>query len=311
MKTLFAIFSFFISVSANAQHVDLIGGNEASRVDFPASVSAQFPVPGGYGACTATIVGPQALLLAAHCISDNPKGSFTLGANRYNISCSATTRYQKGTDHDLALCKIDKAVTGVTFETVNIDQNLVKVGDVVQLTGYGCITPNRNGSGSGGNDGIYRIGEATVQTLPDSKYSYDFETLGKSALCQGDSGGPAFKYLDQNKKFRVVISANSKGNIVDTSYLASTSTPASLEFFKTWSASNGVKICGVDSSATGCRSVADTVPQDPVTPTNPICDKTVTSNATSVYLACIGGTSTDVVACDRALDTLEECRASK
>ena len=310
MKKIFACLSLGLASASYAESRNLIGSSEADIKDFPASISAQFPLEGGYGSCTATIVGPQALLIASHCVSDNPNGSFTVGANKYKIACTMTDLYRRGTDHDLALCKIDHAVTGVVFENVNLNAAIVQVGDTLQLTGYGCVFPNGSGSGSGGNDGVYRIGEAKVQTLPNSTYSFDYVTIGKSALCQGDSGGPAFKYLDAQKKYRVVVSANSKGNIQDTSYLASTSTPESVNFIKTWAKNNNVLVCGVHADAPGCRPFADVTPKTPDGGST-ACPASVIDTNLIAYRSCLIENTMSVSDCDKVVDSVEECRARK
>jgi hypothetical protein len=164
-------------------------------------------------------------------------------------------------DHDLALCKINKKVEGIPFESVNTDPSLLAVNKEILLTGYGCV---RQGGG-GGNDGVYRIGEAKIIALPDP---YDLTARGKAALCFGDSGGPAFIYLDELKSKRVQISVNSKGDIRTTSYLTVTSSEASIDFMKKWASENKVEICGVTENAKGCRGAEDK-PDDPPVPPKP------------------------------------------
>jgi len=232
----------------------LIGGTPANPADWPASVYARM----GNSACSATVIGEQVLMIASHCVSHGGSASFSVGANSYTSTCSRSPKYRQGIDHDIALCKISKKVEGIKYENINQDNALVKVGDTVLLTGYGCIRPG----GGGGNDGVYRIGEAKVFGLPSGN-NYDIYTKGRAALCYGDSGGSAYYYLDPAKTKRVVISTNSKGDIREESWITSTSTPASVEFIKTWSDQNSVKICGVHPDATGCRDAAEIPDQSP------------------------------------------------
>lgn len=222
----------------------LIGGTPASPADWPASVYARM----GNSACSATVVGEQVLLIASHCVTHGGTASFSVGANAYTSVCARSPKYRAGIDHDLALCKVSKKVEGVPYEVVNQDATLVKVGDKVLLTGYGCVRPG----GGGGNDGVYRIGEATVFGLPAGN-EYDYYTKGKAALCFGDSGGSAYVYLDAAKTKRVQISVNSKGDIKDESWITSTSTGASVDFIRDWSTANNVAMCGVHADAKGCR----------------------------------------------------------
>lgn len=246
MKILIAL-TLLTSGMLSAQEPQLIGGREANPKDWPASVY----VSSGSSRCSATVVGEKSLLVAAHCIKDGGKLYFSIGPNRYTSVCSHSIDYKKDKTADYALCIIDKPVTGIEFENINIDPSLIKLNDEVLLTGYGCIKPG----GGGGNDGTYRVGEAKVIALPGR--TNDIVTAKGAALCFGDSGGPAFKYLDKEKAVRVLISVNSRGNTVDTSYLSATHTAEALKFFKSWSSKTGQKICGLDVQAVGCKKLIE------------------------------------------------------
>jgi hypothetical protein len=251
MKLLLSVVFALLYFDSHAQ--ELIGGRNADPKDWPASVYASM----NGSACSATVVGEQVLFIASHCVSHGGKASFSVGPNRYTSTCARSPKYRRGIDHDLALCKVEKKVEGTEYEVVNIDGSLVKVGSEVLLTGYGCI---RKGGG-GGNDGIYRIGEAKVTRLPNGTNNWDYVTQGKAALCYGDSGGSAYVYLDSQKTKRVMISVNSKGDISTTSYITSTSTTDSVEFMKQWSQENNVEICGLHAGAKGCRDEVEPKPE--------------------------------------------------
>jgi hypothetical protein len=227
----------------------LIGGREAKSTDFPAS----FYSLSDSGSCTSTMVSSRALLTAAHCVDPGGEVSLTLniGTPReatYGGICTHSPDYDKNKTADWALCLLSKEITGIPFERINMDESRIRVGSELLLTGFGCVTS----AGTGGNDGVYRIGEANVTSLPTGS-SNDIVTKGMVALCFGDSGGPAFLFLDTNKRDRIVVSVNSRGNIRETSYLSSTSTNLAKAFFMKWSQDNGVKLCGVHSDAPNCR----------------------------------------------------------
>jgi len=232
----------------------LIGGRPADPKDWQASVYASM----NNSRCSATIIGPQVLIIASHCVAHGGRASFSVGPNRYTSVCSRSPLYRRGTDHDLALCKIDKPVEGIKYEVINTDEDLIQEGKDILLTGYGCVRPG----GGGGNDGVYRIGDAKIIRRSSG---YDFVVRGQAALCFGDSGGPAFIYLDAEKTKRVQVSVNSKGDIRTTSYLTSLTTNASKEFISEWMKTNSVKICGIDQ-AENCRHADNQEPPPPPPP---------------------------------------------
>jgi hypothetical protein len=246
-ETLVASHSHGLDASNTVQKAlfpTLIGGKPAEPSDWPASVYASSSV----GSCSATVIGDRAVIMAAHCMSDGGKITFSAGVNKYSAVCAHNPDYQGMPDQtaDWALCFVDRPVIGVPFE--NLGVNLVlKMGQTITLTGYGCITIG----GGGGNDGIFRVGTATVQALPGSK-SHDIVTLGGAALCYGDSGGSA--YVVNADGSRSIAGINSRGNIKDTSYLVVVSAKSFIDWANEWAKdSSNVRICGLHSDAVGCR----------------------------------------------------------
>lgn len=237
--------------------------------EWPASVYASM----GNSRCTATVIGEKTLLIAAHCVSDGGTAKFKTAGIDYSSTCTHSPLYSQAAwsrvktkielgqvsdfadlvnaTADWSLCLITKTVANIEYESLNVDADLLKTGDELLLTGYGCLQP---GGGGGGNDGKYRIGEALITGLPSGSDN-DIVTFGGqpgAALCYGDSGGPAF-YIDKISKKRVVVSVNSRGNIRDTSYLSSVSTSQFKSFLNSWSTRHGQKICGVHKDAKNCR----------------------------------------------------------
>lgn len=237
-------------VSELAQHPSdepqetLINSRLADPADFPASVYASM----GNSRCTATVVGEQVLVIAAHCVRSGGAANFRLGAESYTSVCTHSADYQGNPTADYTLCKVDRPITGIKYEVLNQNENLLKVGDELLLTGFGCVSPG----GGGGNDGKYRIGESVISRTPIGTDN-DIHTSGPGALCFGDSGGPAFKYIDAAKTKRVQVSINSRGDIRINSYLSSLSTQQAKRFLNVWLAREKLTICGVNSNSSQCR----------------------------------------------------------
>lgn len=226
---------------------NLINGQAADLRDFPASVDVRINGAG----CTGTLIGERTMLIAAHCAANNSTATFSVGPNRFTSKCLQNAGFRNGDETaDWSLCLVDRIVTGVAFEKVAVNANVCAANRKLLLTGFGCINSN-NGNGSGGNDGIYRVGESTIQSCPSN--TNDITTKNGAALCFGDSGGPAFLVAQDGS--RQVVSVNSRGNIKDTSFLSALFTNAAKTFIKQFQQQTGQKICGIDADARGCREV--------------------------------------------------------
>lgn len=230
----------------------LIGGKPADAAEWPASVYAK----AGSSACSATLVGERVLFMASHCMPNGGTVNFTAHANAYKARCAHHPEYRNGKGNetaDWALCLVDRPVTGVPFEVLGTAVP-VALNQELLLSGYGCIKPG----GGGGNDGIFRIGSASVKGLPGSK-SYDIVTKGGAALCFGDSGGAAYRI--QGKE-RHIVGVNSRGDISTMSYLPSVALSSFTSWARAWAQdANNVRICGLHDDAIGCRNGQPPAPQ--------------------------------------------------
>ncbi|MEM8561035.1 MAG: S1 family peptidase, partial [Pseudomonadota bacterium] len=170
---------------------ELINGRVVDRRIFPAILRMTTG-----GTCTATLVGPSTVLLAAHCIDYHyARVEFVFGDQEVVGICEHAPGWGgRDESHDWALCLLQREVSGLAYESVDV-YNDVEVGSIVMLTGYGCTTPG------GPLDNLLRIGTSKVVERPEvdwlpleSSTIYAESNLadGEAVLCPGDSGGPAF-----------------------------------------------------------------------------------------------------------------------
>ena len=259
------------STEAVPQNWEISNGIPVDPKDWPATVISQ---PSG---CTATFVGPQALLTAAHCVQDNQEVmAYIAGKTRY-ATCHQASRYSAQYDQtqtldnwdrtsaDYAICIVNKedTVTGVPFEVVGAGPLLVHNAQI-RLLGFGC---NGTTDKSDGYE-FLRTAGARVTTLPSLAQSGNnyiltdwtnggYQGAKGGALCPGDSGGSVFWPLGDGT--RRIVGLNSRTQTVSktdrtltgVSYLSSTLTSDGYSFLKQWG--DIAAICGINAGATGCR----------------------------------------------------------
>lgn len=198
------------------------------------------------GGCTATAVGTNAILTAAHCVDDNGVGTAAVSGKKVKLTCRHHPDYRPPMTFsaDFALCLTETAMTGIPFEIVNTDPELPKSKQKIKLLGFGCLMPD----GKDKNFGKLWGGDAFVASKP----THGLYTVvhGGAAVCFGDSGGGAF--VDLSSERRVLFAVNSRGDIKTRSWLSTTASKDFLKWAEDWAVENGTGICGVTPEAEGC-----------------------------------------------------------
>jgi len=195
------------AIMNNGTFQGIVGGEETDYEFFKGVIALYYSMGATGGAiCTATLIDPQVLLTAGHCVYypsegidavADPNKLFALGGANLDspINYPFVEEVVKhpewpgelGFDSvDLAMVKLMSPIT--TVETYRIrPEDDFEVGDTGVIVGYGLLSLSEPNS-----SGVHRWGETTVQT----KVSH-FVNLGDPAgTCQGDSGGPFFTKIE-------------------------------------------------------------------------------------------------------------------
>lgn len=190
------------------------------------------PSSGSPSACTAAVVGPRTLILAAHCLGDTTSAiSIKVHPSEPKAegTCIAHPDYVPGTkENDLALCRLNKSISiaqiSNNFQTVSIVDSTINESTVLGFAGFGCTstdaTPSDLGSGialaTKQRDALeicHKLPKTLVTSstfsdpkriCTDTEKPLDKELSivtnvycnGRSAysyVCSGDSGGPLFQ----------------------------------------------------------------------------------------------------------------------
>jgi len=206
------------------------------------------------GTCTAALVGPATVLFAAHCLGNNTRIRFRSGSASVRGRCTIAPGYNSSTHHeDWALCLLERRVTGIVFESVDIS-NKPSPGARLMLTGYGCTF-------EGGNlDGRLRLGfsnvvsrPADLRREPSAIFTRSSIAAGGAVLCPGDSGGPLFRSGDDTTASRQIVGVNSRTTFgYGVSIFSATASSSGASFIRNWASAFNQEICGVNR-AIGCK----------------------------------------------------------
>ena len=251
-------FGVVADLKQSSMGAKLNNGSEANPADWPATLFLE-------KACTATLIGAQTLLLAAHCIQDHGTVAFRRGGTLFSGACNRPEGgFPAKPDADYALCLIEPAVTVEDgYENVSLQTGRLVRDRRLLLTGYGCTKPE------GDSDGKFRTGPTFIEYPPGTLVDYPPGTGGRypnymvtyaalrrgdAFLCKGDSGGGV--YLELPGAPRQLVAVNSSYDLPGqgVSFLSVLGSTFGKDFLKAWAHDHkGQKLCGIDGDAPNCR----------------------------------------------------------
>jgi hypothetical protein len=210
-------------VLAGTVHAPIIGGTQAKVGDYPAVVAVE--VAGGL--CTGTLITPEWVLTAAHCVLPSELGVATqaqvtsglrITINSVNVNGAGGT-VLKASDsmpdpmfninalgaHDSGLIKLATPVTDTKPTLLNFDPKAAPVGIGVTMVGFGATA--QGGMGQVGVEMVVAQTSiaCTLQEGTDANLLCFNQTNGKGK-CNGDSGGPSFAMIN-GKQVQVGITS--------------------------------------------------------------------------------------------------------
>jgi len=216
-----------------------------SRLSNPADwpVTFIFRTPGSPG-CTATAIGSQAVLTAAHCLAADSSGTLIIDQQQRPVNCSRHPQWPRVGTADFALCYVDSALPAPTggFESLTFDAAAVVVQTEITLLGFGCRFD--------GSPGFGLLAEGIANAIAVTTESID--TGAGSTLCTGDSGGAAYLATGTYAGRRRVVALNHASDSVH-SVLSRITHPEFRNWATQWSRTTGARLCGLDPAAAGCR----------------------------------------------------------
>jgi len=205
--------------------------------------------------CTATLVGRNAVLTAAHCVvSGTANVPAPLKIGDLIFRCTVEESYLNGSPgpsgvrnyFDYALCAAaPEAYRPLAFEQMRwdrIDLNPVTEGRTLLAAGYGCtewaFTPGSTPVPVK-KESRLSVGNITVAKVDEDYFTSVSDGATRSALCAGDSGGPAFAgvTVDQLTGARTIQGIASKNPPVGggiTSYFTALSSRSFRRFLACW-----------------------------------------------------------------------------
>jgi hypothetical protein len=140
---------------------------------------------GGQFSCSATLIGKQTLLTAAHCVTAGASYKAVVGGVTIAVASAVThpSYDAQAITNDVAVMRLASAapIPPIAISTVP-----PTVGLPLEIVGYGCIAENDQSYGT------KRVAKNTVKSVLTDQFMFTGSTGAIGGHCYGDSGGPTY-----------------------------------------------------------------------------------------------------------------------
>ena len=185
----------------------IVGGTETTLCQYPSTV-AILEADASPVMCSGTLVHPEVVTLAAHCIiPERPIIAVGFGEQGQDfpgparevavVDCVPHPLYDQVGHPDIAYCILDEPVTDVPIVPIlaGCETDVLQPGSNVVIVGFGASWGSVDDEGNVIGEGVGPK-RWIVQTVDDLTPELDEVHLvggnGSQSACFGDSGGPAF-----------------------------------------------------------------------------------------------------------------------